>query len=91
MPVVLRMAPAMPVMPCSRSTGLLTTVTDCGVCRIDSSMPVVACMAEALTSTVGRPPEEALPSFSSVSWARAGMAGKKAVARAAGLTALVPL
>ena len=43
MPVVLRMAPAMPVMPCSRSTGLLTTVTDCGVCRIDSSMPVVAC------------------------------------------------
>ncbi len=54
-------------------------------------MPVVACMAEALTSTVGRLPEEALPSFSSVSWARAGMAGKKAVARATGLTALVPL
>ena len=82
------MAPAMPVMPCSRSTGLLTTVTDCGVCRIDSSMPVVACMAEALTSTVGRLPEEALPSFFSVSWARAG---KKAAARAAGLTALVPI
>lgn len=54
-------------------------------------MPVVACMAEALTSTVGRLPEEALLSFSSVSWARAGMAGKKAAARATGLTALVPL
>lgn len=48
MPVVLRMASLMSVIPSSSIRVIVTLETDCGVSRAESASPVVVLMAEDL-------------------------------------------